>query len=225
MSNASDALEKRRYQARKGTAHGRLRLGHHCRRRRHRPAITHMHTFSSRDDCVSQYFLSANPSGLNAQRAARDSAHHSVLENGRPFLVPCSGHRRSPVGRTQAPSRSASPPATMVRVRPCCSLPRNTGRMPCHQHNESASQREFPAAFNPTYPPPPPFPPRVHSGCAPGAASTLTLEDSGVGMTRTELVENLGTIARSGTRVRPLSLLGGVKIGDRARVRLTGLFL
>lgn len=40
---------------------------------------------------------------------------------------------------------------------------------------------------------------------APPAAptgKTLTLEDTGVGMTRKELVENLGTIARSGTRVR-----------------------
>jgi len=33
-----------------------------------------------------------------------------------------------------------------------------------------------------------------------GAAGTLAVEDNGVGMDRSELVENLGTIARSGTR-------------------------
>src|SRR6188474_1074588 len=32
------------------------------------------------------------------------------------------------------------------------------------------------------------------------AAGTLTVSDNGVGMTRDEVVENLGTIARSGTR-------------------------
>ncbi|MEE8272567.1 MAG: molecular chaperone HtpG [Alphaproteobacteria bacterium] len=42
-------------------------------------------------------------------------------------------------------------------------------------------------------------------------ARTLTLADNGIGMTRTELVENLGTIARSGTSAFMKGLTGDAK--------------
>jgi Histidine kinase-, DNA gyrase B-, and HSP90-like ATPase len=53
----------------------------------------------------------------------------------------------------------------------------------------------------------------VHARClqiritADEQAKTLTIEDTGVGMTREELVSNLGTIARSGSKVRHLLLV------------------
>src|SRR5579864_2385154 len=46
----------------------------------------------------------------------------------------------------------------------------------------------------------------------PDAAGTLTVEDSGIGMDRQELIDNLGTIARSGTRAF-LSRLAEAKDG------------
>ncbi len=51
-------------------------------------------------------------------------------------------------------------------------------------------------------------------------ARTLTVSDNGVGMSRTEVVDNIGTIAKSGTRQFLASLTG-----DRARdMRLIGQF-
>ena len=40
------------------------------------------------------------------------------------------------------------------------------------------------------------------------AARTITLSDNGIGMSRTEVVDNIGTIARSGTRQFLNSLSG-----------------
>ena len=51
-------------------------------------------------------------------------------------------------------------------------------------------------------------------------ARTITLDDAGIGMTREELVENLGTIAHSGTR----SFLKGLEAGDSAAGNVIGKF-
>jgi molecular chaperone HtpG len=52
------------------------------------------------------------------------------------------------------------------------------------------------------------------------AARTLTIEENGVGMSRAELVDNLGTIARSGTK----QFLKNLEAGDDASPELIGQF-
>lgn len=52
------------------------------------------------------------------------------------------------------------------------------------------------------------------------AAGTLTIADTGVGMTRDELVQNLGTIAHSGTK----AFLKAVADGQKGDARLIGQF-
>src|SRR5882672_5072476 len=47
------------------------------------------------------------------------------------------------------------------------------------------------------------------------AARTLTVDDNGVGMNHDELVENLGTIARSGTAAF-METVAGARDGDKA---------
>ena len=51
-------------------------------------------------------------------------------------------------------------------------------------------------------------------------ASTLTIQDFGIGMNREELVENLGTIAHSGSK----KFLEAMKEGDAAKDNLIGQF-
>jgi molecular chaperone HtpG len=56
------------------------------------------------------------------------------------------------------------------------------------------------------------------------AARTLTVDDNGVGMNHDELVENLGTIARSGTAAF-METVAGARDGDKAKdVALIGQF-
>jgi molecular chaperone HtpG len=52
------------------------------------------------------------------------------------------------------------------------------------------------------------------------AARTLTVRDTGVGMSRQELIDNLGTIARSGTR----QFLDALEAGQKADAQLIGQF-
>ena len=57
--------------------------------------------------------------------------------------------------------------------------------------------------------------PRIRIAADP-AAGTLTISDDGVGMTRAELVENLGTVASSGTR-------NSMRVSFHARISLAQL--
>ena len=59
-------------------------------------------------------------------------------------------------------------------------------------------------------------PPKIR--IAPGKkTNTLTISDTGIGMDRQELIDNLGTIARSGTRAFLERLGEAAKEGPRAR--------
>ncbi|RKY19603.1 MAG: molecular chaperone HtpG [Planctomycetota bacterium] len=55
-------------------------------------------------------------------------------------------------------------------------------------------------------------------------ANTLTIDDNGIGMTREELVENIGTIARSGTREFAQQMQAAKAADGDARAELIGQF-
>ncbi len=55
------------------------------------------------------------------------------------------------------------------------------------------------------------FNPRIDISFSDGEKPTLTIADTGIGMNETELIENLGTIARSGTRAFLEKLTGDAK--------------
>ncbi len=65
-----------------------------------------------------------------------------------------------------------------------------------------------------------PFLPRIDIQFDSGEASTLSVSDTGIGMDAEELKQNLGTIARSGTR----RFLDGIKEGGASDTNLIGQF-
>ena len=65
-----------------------------------------------------------------------------------------------------------------------------------------------------------PFLPRIDIQFDSGEAATLSVSDTGIGMDAEELKQNLGTIARSGTR----RFLDGIKEGGASDTNLIGQF-